>query len=371
MIRAVALSVLLLGGCGRAGPRGSALDDVECRAAAWLYRQQRSDGSWRSETYGLLKPGQSLTPFVLVSLMGTLSARDQHAVARADGFIREMTAPDGSLGTTDLTAHDYPVYATSLALRYEGWVRSSIPSGAGAPFRITDLRERWLRGQQFTEANGWKREDPAFGGWGMGGPIREVPHPGHLDISKTRYALEALRAAGAKDEDPAFERARVFLGRCQDWAEQGQGQGTGGFWFSPVILDANKAGKEGDRFRPYGTTTADGILALLACGVKPDEPRLAAGHRWLREHHRTDVVPGIPPGVSPYWETAMRFYYLAGCSAVFARLGGPEGWREALTAALAASQKSDGSFQAENPMMREDDPLIATALALQALAPIR
>ncbi len=340
---------MVSGGCGREAVSPAPASDPAARAAAWLWKQQREDGSWRSETYGLLKPGLSLTPFVLGALLGAGGSAPARSDERARRFLAEKTASDGALGCADLTAYDYPVYATSLAV---------LASPAGPD------RERgvaWLRVQQFTEANGWKREDPAYGGWGMGGPIREAPHPGHLDISKSRYALEALRAGGAADGDPAFEKARVFLGRCQD-------EGSGGFWFSPVILDANKAGKEGEGFRPYGTATADGILALLACGAKPDEPRLALALRWLRDHHRTDVVPGIPPGVAPYWETAMWFYYLAASSRVFARLGGPDGWRERLRAVLATAQHPDGSYKADNPMMREDDPLIATSLAVLALA---
>ena len=40
---------------------------------------------------------------------------------------------------------------------------------------------RYLRSQQFTEQNGWRREDPAYGAWGMGGVPRiftcaSLPH---------------------------------------------------------------------------------------------------------------------------------------------------------------------------------------------------
>ena len=38
------------------------------RATRFLWSKQSPDGAWRSETYGLLKSGQSLTPFVLLAL---------------------------------------------------------------------------------------------------------------------------------------------------------------------------------------------------------------------------------------------------------------------------------------------------------------
>src|SRR5438552_15497397 len=39
------------------------------RAAQYLWSQQASDGGWHSNTYGLLRSGQSLTPFVLDALL--------------------------------------------------------------------------------------------------------------------------------------------------------------------------------------------------------------------------------------------------------------------------------------------------------------
>ena len=53
-----------------------------------------------------------------------------------------------------------------------------------------------LRAQQFSEANGWTPEHTAYGGWGMGGAIRRPPDAGHVDLSMTRFVLEALRASG-------------------------------------------------------------------------------------------------------------------------------------------------------------------------------
>ena len=41
------------------------------KARKFLLSKQLADGSWRSETYGLLKSGQSLTPFVLFALSET------------------------------------------------------------------------------------------------------------------------------------------------------------------------------------------------------------------------------------------------------------------------------------------------------------
>src|SRR5438445_485370 len=74
----------------------------------------------------------------------------------------------------------------------------------------------WLRSQQLSEAHGWKRADVAYGAWGMGGEPRIAPNAGHIDMSMTRYVLQALAAAEISREDPAWARARVFVERCQN-----------------------------------------------------------------------------------------------------------------------------------------------------------
>ena len=39
------------------------------KAAGYLWKQQAADGGWHSHTYGLLRSGQALTPFVLGALL--------------------------------------------------------------------------------------------------------------------------------------------------------------------------------------------------------------------------------------------------------------------------------------------------------------
>ncbi len=47
--------------------------------------------------------------------------------------------------------------------------------------------------------------------------------------------------------------------------------------------------------------------------------------------------------------------------------GGPKGWQEEMFRSLIARQREDGSFRNASFLMKEDDPLIATTLALLAL----
>jgi len=308
------------------------------RAAAFLWSNQDPDGGWHSDTYGLLRSGQSLTPFVLLALLDAPDPPEE-AVDRAVRFIRANINPAGEVGRSDPSLEDYPNFATSLALR--------ALERAGRKDGIERLRDA-LRRQQFTEQNGWEAETPPYGAWGMGGPVRKPPYPGHVDLSMTRHVLQAL--AGTPDG-----RALKYLERCRN--------ADGGFMFSTVVLDANKAGVG----KSYGTATADGLLSLLALSTKPDDPKVAAALAWLTKHHRTDGVPGFQESDAK-WRDGMLYYYLAASAQAFRQTGGgPEGWKADLIRSLGTRQRDDGSFKNASFLMKEDDPLIATTFALIAL----
>jgi hypothetical protein len=346
-----------LAGCARA-PRPPLT-----RAADWLWRQQEADGGWHSRTYGLLRSGQSLTPFVLDALLEApedVCPRPSGGVDRAIAFIREHTQTTGALGTADPDIVDYPNYATALAVsaicraRRPGWEAQAAPMAA------------WLRTQQFTEQNGWQPDGRVYGAWGMGGGRRTPPGTGHVDLSMTRYVLDALRAAGVPDADPAFAAAATYVERCQNFNPRDPDAEDGGFFFSTTEPDTNKAGQDGEHFRSYGTTTADGIIALLATGHPATHPRVIAAQRWLMTHHHDLYVPGFEGAREQRWPKGLAFYYSAAATRAFEALRVRPG--DGIPAALRATQRADGSWSNPENLVKEDDPLIATAFAVRALA---
>ena len=346
--------IVLVSGCGSESTRAANADEALARACAFLRSRQGADGGWHSEHYGALRPGRSLTPFVLDALLQA-DAIDDAAAKRAVGFLADHTDPDGCLGRVTDAVPDYPNYATGYALS----ALKRLPA-AHAPADLVARMERYLAGQQFREEGGWRPSDPAYGGWGLGGVPRRGPgDPGHVDLSMTRVALQALRPEGV-----VAERARSFVFRCTSE--------RGGCFYSPVVLGTNKAGAG----IGYGTATADGVLALLACGVGRDDARVRALRAFLIEHHRTDRVPGIPVAAPGGWSDSLRFYYLAVAAEALAACeverAPPEvDWRSALSSALIAAQRPDGSFANPHGTVKEDDPLIATTLALRALLAAR
>jgi hypothetical protein len=340
------------------------------RAARYLWEQQAADGGWHSRTYGLLRSGQALTPFVLDALRqiprGIYAARAE-SVDRGIDFIRRHARADGALGLAEAGIPDYPNYATALAV--SALVRARRTESGDWRERI-DPMLAYLRRQQFTEQNGWTREHPAYGAWGMGGAPQTPPITGHVDLSMTRYVLEALRAAGPTDwSAAAFASAQVYVERCQNWDPR-QGDGAdGGFFFSTTEADTNKAGQDGDgagaRFRSYGTTTADGVLALVAIGCPRGDPRVAAAGRWLAARHRDMRVPGFMGDAYQRWPGGLAFYYAAASAQAFRALGADAG--DGVTRGLVETQRADGSWANPENLVKEDDPLIATGFAVRAL----
>jgi squalene-hopene/tetraprenyl-beta-curcumene cyclase len=333
------------------------------QAARYLWSRQAKDGGWHSVRYGLLRSGQSLTPFVLEALLEVpdrVSPAPAEGVAKAVGFSLKNTDASGAVGLMEPAVPDYPNYATALALT--ALSRASLPNrqiNAG-PWIA------YLRRQQFTEQNGWRRADSAYGAWGMGGDIRRPPNPGHVDLSMTRHVLEALAAVGATRDDPAFEKAAVFVERCQNYDPREPGRFDGGFFFSTVVPSANKAGSDGEQFRSYGTATADGILSLLAMGRPPADERVVAAGKWLTSHHSDDGAAGFPGKHYRRWTEGLRYYYAAASTAALRKLAVIP--NPPLTPALRKLQRPDGSWANPENLVKEDDPLIATALALRAIA---
>lgn len=358
--------------------RTSAVEPVLRQAVDYLWRQQSSDGGWHSETYALMRSGQALTPFVLAALLDAgADARDPR-VEKALEFVRRHTSADGALGLADSDILEYPVYSTSYALY------CLVRAGGTRDATLIARMAIWLSQMQFHEGAGYAHEQPVFGGWGFGGP-RSPDKPGHMDLAHTRRALQALAAAG-RLESPARRDALVFLQRMQRLPSTAAGPHSaiagatglappdGGFYFSPVVLAANKGQDSHDPStvsRSYATATCDGALALLAAGCNLDDKRVAAARTWLIEHPRWDSCEGIPIAGNP-WGRAVFFYHLAVRAEASARLNLTGHWRHEAARLLAAEQRPDGGFcNRQSSLMKEDDPLLATALATIALTHVQ
>lgn len=318
-------------------------EQVFGKAADWLWGRRGGDGSWRSDRPGLAS-GQLLTALSLVS--STDLPRDdfryprQQALKSLD-WIVDHRSTTGALGFWGDRPEE-PTRCTALAIHALLRLRPQFCMDNAAQFLW------WLRRQQLTPEAGFS-EHPMRGAFSRGFWRRVAPDDDPApNLELTRLAVQAIDSMHVYAEDPAMREAAGFLERCRT--------STGGYVATPQL-----AGGEGS-----GLATADAVLALVSMDRGRDVPlpdALLEDLEVLRAMHRLDRVPGA---VSEGEAKGRRFHYLAAAGAVFERVGGPEGWADALVRGLAAEQAEDGSFVGDAGH-GEEEPLIATSYALTAL----
>ena len=329
-------------------PWGAKASPALLRGVDYLVSQQQADGSWRSATYGGLKDGVALTGLVVTTLHagGGRDPRVEAAVARGLAFLERSTAePSFRQG--------YPLYNGCFA----SWALRLKPGFDPGGLRY-DLERR-----QF------ETEDSRRGGWGYAvlvGSTPEAVRPlGTSNVSSTVFALGALHGMGALTPE-IRKAAAAYLARLQDLSSDG------GFCFSPDDHAANKAGAATDGlFTAYGSTTADGLRAMLLCGDAVDSERRSRAARWLTNHFSAAQHPGAFATQREVLRNSYYFYWCWSAAHALHRLGlretksGP--WAPALISELSKRQRQDGSWRNEYTDAKEDDPLIATSFALAAM----
>ena len=381
------LLLCLFAACSRIPEERPAPAEPLARAAHFLWSKQAPDGGWHSETHGILRGGGAITPFVLDVLLQVPPERytpHPKQVAAALDFVRNHINAAGIAGLSDPDVMEYPHYATAYSLR------ALIRHGNPADQPLIRRMAAYLAGQQLAEGRGIAPDHPAYGGWGFGEQGLPPGQSGHVDLSHTRKVIEALRLANWEG-DTTFRRVETFLSLLQKrpedprpqpnlrMREAGAGRYDGGFYFSSVVGVANK-GKEmpasdtlAAHFRSYATATCDGVLALLAAGIPPQDPKIRDAMDWLRAHPRWDRPEGIDPEDPDQWHRVLHYYHLWLRSEVYRQMGeGEGGWQAAVDAMLLAEQREEGSFvNPDGARNKEDDPLLATAMALRAWLNVR
>jgi squalene-hopene/tetraprenyl-beta-curcumene cyclase len=375
--------------CAEAAQLIGRIDEGLMRAARYLADQQAADGAWRSKSYGPLKDGPSLAALIASSLAGmSESAEARGAFEKAVRFLAQMVGAHGTMEAgVEVT---YPVYTAAGAV-----IAMSHEADSGRE-RARDAWLAELRRRQLTEDLGWKESDLAYGGWGYSQQPPRRPEngapPSPLDIpnlSATAFALDALCIAGCPADDPAIRKARVFMERCQNWSSDSALHDPqfddGGFYFILEDPIRNKAGVVGTdtrgqtRFASYGSATADGLRGLLACGLTAEQPRVKAAVDWLGQNFSATEHPGGYAAERRHARMAVYYYYSASVAQALHRIemagygGEPHWapWATTISLALLAKQRMDGAWS--NPVVdvREDDPLVATPLAMRALVECR
>ncbi len=362
------------------------IDNALANATRFLVEHQSPDGAWRSDTYAAFRQGDALSPLVLLALTALPTENQPNeTIARGRKFLSSRVDATGNI---ILPNHGiaYPVYTAADNLRVIDKHDRSM---------ATRLQQeawlRYLRNHQLNKANGWNDTDQAYGGWGYDLEVPRKPAAGQPpnpltepNLSATVAALAGLQASGEAQVEER-QAAASFVERCQNFAatETDTTWDDGGFYFIPTDEVRNKAGRSGVdpsgrvRFASYGSATVDGLRAMQLVGIPPEAPRMRAAWNWLAKNFSADQHPGIYSPEREAERNAVYFYY---CNRLAELLAAEESeqiawdreaWAQQLAVALLARQHADGSWKNPEPEVREDDPMVATAFAVRALAHCR
>ena len=341
------------------------------RGLAYLKQQQKPDGGWQTAD----EPPAITAITIKAFCQDPHYQGDEPFLKKGFEKLLSFQKPDGSISDDTLAT-----YNTAIAI-------SAMSGPKQAPYKQQMLKAlAFLRDCQFGDkiegvpANMKVPEsNPNYGGFGYGQKRKNA------DGSNMQIALDALKDAGLKPSDPAFQAALKFATRLQNNSEtndQKWAGNDGGFIYSAADGGGSKAGEmigaNGMRmWRSYGSMTYAGLKSMIYAGLSHDDPRVKAAWDWIRHNWTLDENPGIKygdpnnpkggdDGLFYYYHTLARALHAYGEPVIIDSKGNRHDWRLELIDKLAAQQHPDGSWAGIQKWM-ENKPILSTAYAILAI----
>ncbi|SIO26023.1 squalene-hopene/tetraprenyl-beta-curcumene cyclase [Singulisphaera sp. GP187] len=337
------------------GAEGTTAADLMAKGVDFLRSRQAEDGSWSGNRK---EPG--ITALVVTALLRSKRVTPaEPIVTKALAFLEGFLTPTGGLSE----AHSN--YSTSIAI-----MAFQEANKGGRYDSIIKGGQEFLKTMQWDTSEGKGPGDAFYGGAGYGGKNNRP------DLSNTAFMMEALHDTGLPADDPALQRALVFVSRCQNlksefndqpWAEK---VNDGGFIYTAANGGSTFAGNtENGGLRSYAAMTYAGLKSMIYAGLAADDPRVKAANAYITKHYSLDENPGLgQKGLFYYYQTFAKTMALLGKPTVVDASGKSHDWRAELTAALAKRQEANGSWTNPADSFMEGDPNLVTAYALLALA---
>jgi len=359
------------------------------RAIEYLRAQQHDAGGWSVRDEGPNFP--AVTGLVVTGMLldPEINAGDQD-VGEGLGYILSFRQPDGGIYDRVLASYNTAICLSALTLARDELPVAEVSVEPAVKF-LRQLQwgaDQTVQGALSDEAQPVARTHPFYGGVGYGSHSRP-------DNSNLNFWLQALQDAGVPGDDPAVQRALVFLERTQmngatNPMPYAEGSTQGGFIYSvgtsgdetdtgeskgPTIEETLSDGSTASRLRAYGSMTYAGFKSFAYAGLDRSDPRVIAARKWIAQNYTLEENPGV--GTDGY------YYYLM----VFGRALNTWGekvvsvqeedmmhrrdWAEDLIDTLESLQQSDGSFRVVDDRWMESDPVLITAYSLIALQQAR
>jgi len=334
------------------------------KGIAFLRTTQSDAGSWDTP-----RTRVGPTTIVLAGLLDAGVSIDDPMIVAGLQFVESFVAEDGGIYTPDGFLHNYE---TSCAIMLFARANAAAKKRDGSePYaELLTRAERFLRGLQFCEARGVTPDDPRYGGVGYTATTRP-------DMSNMRFFLDALKAVGAQPDDPAIQRALIFVSRCQNlesehntmpFLARNVGGLDGGFIYynEPDPLGTRAT----ESLQSYGGMTYVGLLSMIYAGLTIEDQRVQAALSWIARHYTVTENPGRgAAGLYYYYHTKAKALGVRGLPYFEVLDGTQRNWRADLSEHLISVQRENGSWlNVDSRMYMEDDANLVTGYVLLTLA---
>jgi squalene-hopene/tetraprenyl-beta-curcumene cyclase len=345
---------VLMFSCGAVSSFAQSIDEMQQRALQFLEVTQNPDGSWTaSDAVGV-------TGLVTTSLLMSGKSPTDPLVKKG---LNLLLAKQQSTGGIHSPESRHQNYETCIAL-----VTLAEANKDGQYDAVIAKAERFLRGLQWDEGEGLESTDGAYGGGGYDSKQRP-------DMSNTQFLIEALKQAGVASDDPAMQKALIFVSRAQNLESQfnqlpfAGKVNDGGFIYTPAMGGESKAGTTANGGHiSYGSITYAGIKSMIYAGLGKDDQRIKAATEWIRRHYTLDENPNMgQQGLYYYYQTFAKTMSVLGSDEFEDASGTKHAWKNELAAKLASLQQKNGSWLNASDRWYEGDPNLVTAYCLIAL----
>lgn len=359
------------------------------RAIAYLRTQQDSEtGGWNHRPGGPNLP--AITGLVVTGMLldPEIDGSDE-AVRRGVEYMLSFRQPDGGIYDRILPSYNTAICVSALA-RLEPDDPNARLAGSAIGGGIERLRTLQYSDDADVESEIGNttmkvpRSHPFYGGIGYGSS-------GRPDNSNMAFMMQAFADAGLPPDDPAVQRALVFLSRTQMLDEvndmpYADGSTQGGFIYATapnadnIGIGESKAGEieetlsdgtVASRLRAYGSMTYAGFKSYAYARLASDDPRVVAALDWIANNYTVHENPGIgTDGQYYYYLTFARALDARGLPTLRVQTGlgmGEAHWAEDLVDMLEGLQLRDGSFRSVDDRWMENNPVLITAYSLIAL----
>jgi squalene-hopene/tetraprenyl-beta-curcumene cyclase len=376
---------------GQTPAQKATADEMLDRAISWLRTQQdEASGGWAVNPRGPSFP--AITGLVLSGMMMQpgIDSGDP-AVQRGLTYILSHRQDDGGIYDRMLASYNTAICLSALARIDDDRAREAIGPAQnflrGLQFSETSLVEGAAAG----ETQRVSRDHPFYGGVGYG-------RHGRPDLSNLTFFVQAMHDSGVPSDDPAFQRALVFLSRTQmheavNDMPYAQGSLQGGFIYATAETGAQVAeepgrvpgqsfagtieetlsdGTRASRLRAYGSMTYAGFKSYLYADLPRSDQRVQFAYDWIRRNYTLDENPGIgTDGLYYYFVTFARALDALGQETLEVVGDGDiaerRAWAGDLIDRLAGLQNEDGSFRSVDDRWMEDNSVLITAYAVLSL----